>query len=484
MNISSILFSAFFFIGINCSLSVAQSQSWTFQECVEYALENNLNVKRGELFMQRDEVNLKQSKADIFPVLNMGSQYGINWGRSIDPTTNLFVAQRIQSLGAQLSSSVTVFGGLQKLNTIKQNKLNLMGSASDLEKTRNDVILDVVTFYTNVIFNQELLETAQLQLETTQQQLDRTKKLVEAGSLAISEVLDLESQLASNELELVNAENSLNLALLSLKQVMQMPASEELQVVVPDMDAQDYNFLEMSAEDIYQLAETTQPDIKSADLSIQSSVMGVKIAKGAYYPSLRLGYNMFTNYSDALNPLFLPDGTFGEPDQIPNAGFVDGNPDQTITLFDPNPNFTQVDNNVWDQFDDNLSRALTFTLSVPIFNGWVVKSNVQRANIALVQAELDAREVRNQLRQIIESAYTDALAASKAFQASQRQVDALEESFRVTEKRYNLGAVNFVDYQIAQNNLFGARSDLVRTKYDFIFKTKILDFYQGNPLKF
>lgn len=464
--------------------TAAQDTAWTYSECLDYALENNLLVKRGELDVEMDQVNLKQSKADMFPTFNLGGGYGINWGRSIDPTTNLFISQRIQSAGIQSGSSVTVIGGLQKLNTIKQNKLNLEASVSDLQDSKNDVILNVVTFYTNVIFNQELLETAELQLGTTTQQLGRTEKLVEAGSLAISEVLDLRSQKASNELEVINAENSLNLALLSLKQVMQMPASEALDVVVPEMEAEDYGFLALSATDIYQTAELTQPGIKSADLGVQSSILGEKIARGALYPSLNLGYNMFTNYSDALDPFTKRDGTFGPPGEIVDAGFITGDPTQTITLFTPNPNFIEVDNGVWDQFSDNFSRSLNFSISVPVFNGLAMRSGMQRATINRAQAEINAREVRNQLRQIIETAYNDAIAASKAFEASQKQVEALEESFRVTEKRYNLGAVNFVDYQIVQNNLFTAKSDLVRTKYDYIFKTKILDFYQGNPIEF
>ncbi len=475
----SLVFLSFFLLNIT-----GQNKAWTYSECLDFALENNLSVKNGELNVVRGEVNLKQSKANMLPTFNVGGGYGINWGRSIDPTTNLFISQKIQSLGIQSSSSLTVFGGLQKLNTIKQNKLNLEASVSDLEKARNDVILNVVTFYTNVIFNQELMETAELQLGTTTQQLGRTEKLVEAGSLAISELLDLQSQKASNELVVINSENSLNLALLNLKQVMQMLASEELEVVVPEMEAEDNGFIVLSVTDIYQTAELTQPEIKSADLNVQSSILGERIAKGALYPSLNLGYNMFTNYSDAIDPLNQRDGTFGPPGVIPGAGFISEDPTQTITLFTPNPNFITIGNGVRDQFNDNFSRSLSFNISVPIFNGLVARSAMQRATINRAQAEIFAHEVRNQLRQIIETAYNDAVSASKAFEASEKQVEALEESFRVTEKRYNLGAVNFVDYQIAQNNLYGAKSDLVRSKYDYIFKTKILDFYQGNPIDF
>ncbi len=475
----SLVFLSFFLLNIS-----GQDRAWTYSECLDYALENNLSVKRSELDVEMDEVNLKQSKADMYPTFNVGGGYGINWGRSIDPTTNLFISQKIQSMGIQSGSSIMVFAGLQKLNTIKQNKLDLEASASNLEDARNDVILRVVAFYTNVIFNQELLETAELQLSTTIQQLGRTEKLVEVGSLAISELLDLQSQKASNELVVINAENSLNLALLNLKQEMQMPASDQLDVVVPEMEAEDYGFLALSATDIYHTAELTQPEIKSADLDIQSSILGEKIAKGALYPSLNLGYSMFTNYSDALDPLRKPDGTFGTPGEIPEAGFVTGDPSQSITLYTPNPNIINVDNGLWDQFSNNISRSLNFSISIPIFNGLVARSGMQRATINRAQAEIKAREVRNQLRQIIETAYYDAVSASKAYEASQREVQALEESFRVTEKRYNLGAVNFVDYQVAQNNLFGAKSDLVRSKYDYIFKTKILDFYQGNPIDF
>jgi outer membrane protein len=464
--------------------SHAQERTWTYAECLDYALENNLLVQRGELDVELGEVNLKQSKANIYPNLNFGTGYGINWGRSIDPTTNLFRTQRIQSLGWQGGSSVTVFGGMQRMNTIKQNKLDLEASMSDLEKAKNDVILNVMTFYTNVIFNQELLETAELQLETTTQQLTRTQKLVEAGSLAISEELDLQSQKASNELEVINAENNLNLALLNLKQVMQMPAAEELQVVVPEMDADPYAFSVLSVGDIYLAAEQAQPEIKSADLVVQSSLLGEKIAKGSLYPTLNLGYNMFTNYSDAVDPKTEFDGTFGPPDEIANAGFLTSDPTQSVTIFSPNPNTIELDNGVWDQFSDNISRSMNVSLSIPVFNGLAARSSMQRAAINREQAEISALQVRNQLRQIIETAYNDAVAASKAFEASQKQVQALEESFRVTEKRYNLGAVNFVDYQIAQNNLFRAKSDLVRTKYDYIFKTKILDFYQGKPIEF
>lgn len=481
MNAIKVIFILLFVWLLDLRLN-AQERAWTFEECLDYALENNLQVQRGELDVEIGEINLKQSKADIYPDLNFGSQYAVNWGRSIDPTTNLFIAQRIQSAGIQGGSSITVFGGMQKMNTIKQNKLDLQASVSDLEKSQNDVILNVVTFYTNVIFNQELLETAQLQLETTTQQLTRTEKLVEAGSLALSEVLDLQSQKASNELEVINAENSLALALLNLKQVMQMPASEELEVVVPEMEPEGFTLL--SVTDIYQNAELSQPEVKSVDLTVRSSILGEKIAKGSLYPTLSLGYRMFTNYSDVLDPLSQADGTFAPPSEIPNAGFVAGDPSQTITLYNLNPNFINVENGVWDQFSDNISRSLNLTLSIPVFNGLASRSSAQRATIFREQAEIAAQEIRNQLRQIIETAYNDAIAASKAYEASQRQVEALEESFRVTERRYNLGAVNFFDYQIAQNNLFSARSDLVRTKYDYIFKTKILDFYQGNSIEF
>ena len=466
-------------------------KQWTLQECVDFAVDNNLTIKRDRLTVDQNEVNLSQWKAAIYPNLNVNGSTGLNWGRSIDPTSNDFITQRIGFTSAGATSSVTLFNGFFIRNSVRQSKVLLESSRYDLETTQNDILFSVITFYTNVIFNKELLENARLQLNSLEQQVVRSEKLVEAGAVPRTELLNLQAQKATNELNVVNAQNNLNLAILQLKQLLQMPADEPLDVVVPDIDIQQAPGPDENAGQVYQTALASMPEIKSADLGVESSLLGIEIAKGGLYPSLRLTAGLNTNYSDAAVQVVDLD----PPLVITNplVGFVDSNgngvqdaleddvrTNETITV---DSDFSE-DYSFGDQFQDNLSRFVSVSLNIPIFNGFSARSDIQRAVINNKQAEIIAQETRNFLRQTIETAYNDVLAASESYNQSQLQVAALEESFRATDQRYNLGAVNFTDWQVANNNLFQARSDLLRAKYDYIFKKKVLDFYQGKPLDF
>lgn len=459
------------------------------QQCIEIAVDNNLAVRRSQLQREGAKINLTQSKADMLPSLNVGGSHGYNWGRSIDPTTNAFINQQIMFSGLNGSANMTLFNWFRLVNTVKQNRLDLQSVEYDVERTKNDISIDIVTFYLNVIFNRELLENSRYQLESSQEQLSRTKKLVEGGALPRTSELELISQVATNEVNLINAENSLNLALLNLKQAMLIPVSQEIDLIVPDLEVEGDVGLDQDVREVYQQALDNMPEIKSAQLQVESALMGVKIAEAGYAPVLSLNGGFRTNYSDAISERFIPNGNFtvrthddGTP--ITNPTFyrtVDGVDVEQLAV---SPDGEFVDFGFSEQFDENLSKSLSLNLSVPIFNNLQAKSNVQRSKISLQQAEISMTEQKNFLRQTIETAYNDAQAAAKTYAASLRQVEALEETFRSVENQYNLGAANFTDYQISSNNLFGARSDLVRAKFDFIFKKKILDFYQGKPLLF
>ncbi|HCX21431.1 MAG: transporter [Flammeovirgaceae bacterium] len=440
-----------FLIGYN-AISQQTTRILDLQQCVDIAIENNLSVRRSALQEERAKVTHRQSQAEMLPNLNLGGNYGTQWGRSIDPTTNDFITQQINFTGINGSSNVTLFNWFRIVNTVKQNKYSWESAKYDVEKAKNDISLNIVTFYLNVIFNRELLGNAEYQLSSSQEQLERTKKLVAGGALPRTNELELISQVATNEVNLVNAQNNLNLALLNLKQAMLIPVVEEVELVIPDIDLSDDSALNISAEEVYNEALNAMPEIQSAQLQVDQALMGVKVAQAGYSPSISLSGSFRTNYSDAYK---LPDA---------------------------NGNITTVP--LSDQFDQNLSRSLSLGLSIPIFNNLRANSNVQNAKINLEQAEITVLEQQNSLRQTIEQAYNDAFAASKTYAASQRQVEALEETNRSVENQYNLGAANFTDYQVAQNNLFRAKSDLVRAKFDFIFKTKVLDFYQGKNLTF
>ncbi len=476
------IFTTAFAVLLCFSIYAQSPRTLTVQECLEIALENNLDIKTAQLDLTGNKVNLTQSKLSRLPSANVGWNYGLNWGRSIDPTSNQFITQRINFSGLNGNTNMTLYNGLQQYNTIKQNDVNINTSEANLEKAQNDLIINIANLFLGVILNQELLANAQFQLNNSQTQLARTRILVEAGALPITNQLELASQVASNEVALINAENNLDISMLNLKQVMLLPTSEQITLdipVFPDVQEPD---LSVGSEEAYETAEGLMPEIKSADLSVESAVLGVKVATGGFYPTVSLFGGFQTNYSNAINsrPIITGTNTIAQvPTELLTAS------GESIFLVDQEvPIIEEADFGYSEQFDENLSWNFGLNLNIPIFNGWRTRSNVQRSKIQLEQAEINSLRARNVLRQQIETIYTNATAASKTYTASLRQVEALEETFRSIENQYNLGAANFTDYQVASNNLFQAKSDLVRAKYDFVFKKKVLDLYQGKPLSF
>jgi len=474
-----LMFSLVFLISI--SVQAQEIEKWTLEECVSFAFENNLTVQRSELSMQNEETSLRQNKLSRIPSLNLNVFNSWRWGRSIDPTTNLFTTQRINSNGINATTQFILYNGSQISRSVKRSEMDVQAGFYDLEKSKSDVSLDVVFGYLQIIFTRELLENSKFQLNTTKAQLDRTEKMVNAGALPKTNLLDLQSQLASNEVEVINAENDVNLAILTLKQYLQISAEEPFDIVTPEFETTNYEFVPLSVGEVYKQAEAIQPEIKASDIRIESAEMGEKIARGAHIPTLGLQGQFFTNFSDQNR---VPTGDIQTIVRDPGTiGYLRDDVSQLVNAF---PIITEVPirdvQNVPTQWVDNRSWSAGFNIGIPVFNGWQTRSNVQRATIEKEFAKINAKETRNVLRQTIETSYNDAQAAVKVYDAAQKQVEALEESFRATEKSYNVGALNFVDYQISSFNLFTAKSNLVRSKFDYIFKLKVLDFYVGKPL--
>lgn len=454
--------------------------AWTLRQCIDYAWQNSLSVKRGEYSVEESKVVATQSKYSRLPSVNGQGSYGYSWGRGLDPVTNQFVTREITSSGVGAQASLPLINGMNIHNTSRQNQYSYQAAEMDLAKTKNDVALNVALRFINVVFSREQLENARFQLTSSQQQLDRTKKQVAAGALAKSEELNLEAQVASNELTVVQQENAVALALLNLKQSLQIPASQSFDVAIPDLNVSEL-ILDQSRDQIYETANQVMPEIKSAKLRVQSSHYGVKAAQGSMMPRLSLNGVIQTNYSSASETQFFPDGTTSySPNPI---GYV--NQDNNSPVYTVFPNGTYRDSYGFrDQFKDNIYRTLTLQLTIPIFNGLQSRTSYQRSVINRERSKITEIETSNTLRQNVETAYNDALAASKTYNASQRQVQAREEAYRMTRQRYEIGATNYVEYQVAENELFRAKSDLVRAKYDFIFKKQVLDFYQGKPLEY
>jgi outer membrane protein len=459
--------------------SVATKSVWNLKECVDYALANSLQVKRSELSLELSSLDKRQARMQMLPSVNLFGSYGLNWGRGIDPVTNQFVSsQRNGYTSVGGSSDVDLFNGFSIQSTVKQASRDFEASELDLAKSKNDVILNVVSLFINVVFNKELVENAKLQMGSSQQQLERTRKLVAAGSLPKSNELDLEAQVATNELNLINQENALNLSLLQLQQALQLPAREDFDVEIPVIEAEDL-VLEQNSDEVYEIARSTMPEVKSAKLRIESSSYGVKAARGGLYPRLSLSGSINSNYSSSSATRFVPDGGFNT---IQTGYFVQGT-NAPVYGLEPTGSFRDI-YGFNDQLKDNLYKSVSLRLSIPLFNRFAARTSLQRALITNEQAKISAREIDNTLRQNVETSYNNAIAASKSFNSSLRQVAAREEAFRMVKQRFEIGAANYVEYQVAENDLFQARSDNTRAKYEFIFRKKVLDFYQGKPLGF
>lgn len=460
--------------------SYGQENAWTLERCIEYAWQNNLTVRSSELNKLNSEIALKESKYALLPSLSASASGSKSFGRTIDPVTNGFISTSFVSSGVSARSSLTLFNGGALRNSIKRNELQLDASDLDLQKAKNDIGVTVATNFLNVLLGREQLRNANFQLESSQAQLTRTEILVRAGSLPRTNQLDLESQVASNEVSVVNAENNLRVAILNLKQAMQMPADENLEVVAPEISIDNVQPITQNPSEIYQVAAEVQPEIKSAELGVETSEIGIAIAKSAFLPSLSLNGSLSTNHSDRARQLI---GTQQVTVPSREIGFVNGSNQSVFS----NPSQSTVpiyaeDYGVFNQYDDNLGQSISIGLNVPIFSRYSNSAGLQRAQISKQRAEITSMNTKNQLRQNIETAYNSALSALNTYNATLKRVAALEESFRATEQRFNVGDVNNLDYQIASNNLFSARADLIRNKYEYIFRTKILDFYLGNPL--
>jgi outer membrane protein len=460
--------------------STATTKKWTMKECVDIALENNLRIKRSLYNVQTSEANMLQSKGQFLPTVNAFGSYTKNYGRALNPTTNLFVDRNSTTLSPSISGNMPLFQGLRIQYTYRQSQRDLLASTEDLQKAKNDVIINVVTLYINVIFNKELLENSRYQLNSSVQQLERIKKQVEAGSLAMTNQLNQEALVATNEVNLINQENLLNLSILQLKQAMQIHGSEQLDVEVPDIPTEDL-ILESNAEAIYQAAVATMPEIKAAMMRVESAEFALKASRGSYYPRLGLSASFSSNSSD-LNARrsVISDGSY-TVGTTPVGQTLGGDP---VFPLNYNTTVTESKYSHVDQLDDNRFRNLSLQLNIPILNGFNTRSNVQRAIINRQIADITVKETQNTLRQTIETSYNDALAASRTYHASQKQVHAQEEAFRMNKQRFDVGALNIIEFQISENDLYRAKSDLTRAKYNFIFRKKVLDFYQGKPIEY
>jgi outer membrane protein len=461
-------------------------QKYSLQQCITIALENNLQLRQLMLQVQTGQNTVDLSKWQRYPTLNFNGNQGLQSGRNIDPFTNQFVEQTVNFSSFQLNTGVNLFSGYQQKNTIKQNELNLQATMKDVEANRNALIMNVTSSFILVLNNQEQLEFARRQAETTRFQLDRTEKLVRAGSLPQINLYDINSQLANDELSIVNAQNSIETAKLTLKQYMNLPASENFEIETINLPTPSASTpYDATLEQVYNAAIKYLPDMEAANFRIESAKTAVEIAKGAKLPTLTLGGGLSSSFSSAApKERFVGDGGQSKIVDVPSSTRYVTYGGFTVPIIEKVtiPSGSIQSFGYFDQLGFNRNASLSLSLRMPIFNGYQVRYRVANAQIQQKNVEYQAQVIRNQVRQTVEQAYYTMLNAAKRYEATAKQIESLELSFKAAEARLNAGAINAVEYNIAKNNLDRSRANLIQAKYEYIFRTKILDFYQSKPL--
>lgn len=458
------------------SAAAQEDKSLTLQQVVETAINNNYLVKQSGLQVEVDEVSWKQAKANRYPDLFGNINHGISSGRNIDPSSNTYVNSNINFADYSLGSSVILFNGFLLNNTVKQNKLTLEASKLDYRQQKDNITLRVILAYLQILASEDLLEQSKNQAELSRSQVQRLEVLNREGAIPPAQLYDLKGLLANDEISIVDNQNALNAAKLNLSQLMNIPYNSELQV--QRLSAEETQLLyEGTVDNIYLIAEEQLAIIKAAELRKQGAEKGVKAAKGNFYPQLFLAGSLNTVYSSS----FKTQGDLLSTTNVITSDFVTVN-GSSHNVISPQSRYQSSTIDYGTQFRNNYGTAVSVGLRIPIVNAFRARNNLSLAKINLKNATYLEENSKILLRQSIEEAWFNMNASFNKLQALDQQVKAFAESFRAAEIRFNSGASTSVDYLVAKTNLDRARINYISARYDYLLRTKILDYYQAKPL--
>jgi outer membrane protein len=469
-----------------CSTLAANAQSeskvkaqWTLQEAISYALDHNISIQQNVLNARLAKLTLRQSQYAQLPSLNLSPTYGWSWGRSIDPTTNQFVQGKYSFVSAGASSNVLVFGWFAQRNTIAKNKLSLQAAQADLDQLRNDVSLNVATGFLRILMAREQIRVNEKQVALSTQQMQQTQKFAEVGRVPELNVAQLEAQLASDSAALISAIADYTASVLDLKAILNLDFETPFEATIPDLPMEERISLQnMNAEYIYETAVKNIPSVRSSQLKLKAAQKNRDALRGGLYPSLSLSGQLGSNWTSTYRQLsgYNTDGSASPTGAYVNVGGTN------LDVLQPNvvPTFKSVP--LFTQLDNNFRQTVSATLSIPIFNGWQSQFALQQAKLNVQSQELNQYQTELKLRQDVYKAHNDAANAVQKYYASLRSKEAAQRAFDFAEKRYQLGLTNTVEYLVTQNNLYKAEASLLNSKYDLIFKLKVIDYYLGKQL--
>lgn len=454
-----------------------QTKKWTLEECVQYAIKNNISIKQVELDSQTALIDKRGAFGNFLPSLNASASHSWNIGLNQDITTGLLQNQTTQFTSAGANVGIDIYRGLQNQNNLRKANLAIIASKYQLIKMQEDVALNVANAFLQVLFNKENLKVQKVQLEINEKQYNRSEELVKAGSIPRGDLLDVKATVALNNQNVIIAENALLISRLSLAQLLQLKDFQNFDVV-DDTDANDENnILLQSPSVIYQKALENKIELKIAQTNLEISEKNVAIAQGAFQPTLQgfYSFNSRVAYSDRVAGL-VPNTT--NPTSV--VGFVEGTNQNVLT-----PNFTRVLGGpapFFDQFSDNKGQSFGIQLSVPIFNGFSVRNNVDRSKVNLEKSKIALEQQNLDLQRNVFTAFADANGALNTYKSSIVALEARQGAYNYAKEKYDVGLMNSFDFNQSQTLLTNAQSEVIRTKYDYIFKIKILEFYFGIPL--
>ncbi len=453
----------------------AQTAIWNLQQCVDYAQKHNIAIKQAQIQTQINKNNTLQSQAALLPSINMGAQHTYNFGQTLDRYTNKFATSQVLSQNFNLQSNVTLWSGFSQLNNIKANKYQYLASTETLQQQQYDLALNVATAYINVIFSDEISKISNSQFELTKQQLERTEKLANAGTLAKNAIWDLKAQLANDGVNVTTSTNNYQIAILTLIQLINVDTVKNFTVAYPEIDMLSNELSVISVQNIYETALKNQHSIKSAGYSLLAAEKNLAVARGKFSPTIGATGNIGTGTSGLAKNIDGYNITgYDTTGFTTNGALVITPKGEPITS---NKSFKS-------QFKDNVNKSFGFTISVPIFNGLQTVTSVKNAKLNTLNAKYNQELIEQNLYKTVAQAYANAKAGLDKYNANKLSVEASEQSFNFAQQKFNVGAISTFEYNTSKNRLQNAQGNLVQAKYDYLFKLKVLDYYQGKELKF
>jgi len=454
---------------------------WSLEHCVQYALDHNISIKQDSLTAGLAKYTLKQSELSQLPTLSANGSYGRSLGRSVDPTTNQFVNENYNFVSASGNGNLLLFGWLQVRNTIEKNKYSLQASLADLDQLKDDVSLNVANSFLATLVAKESLEISKQQVALSQAQLDQTRKFAEAGRLPELNVAQLESQLATDSSNLINAIANYNGAILDLKSLLNLDFAVPFSIQIPDAQVGEQMMVSnMQPEEVYQKARMHFGSIKGSQLRVTAAEKNLAATKGNLYPNFSLGYQVGTNWANNYQTVngYKLDTTNSNLIYSGNSQIILPSSVQQIGAV---PIIANIP--FGTQLSDNFRQTVFLNVNIPILNGWQSQYAVRQAKINLYTQQLNEYNAELTLKQNVYKAHNAALNSIQKYYAAKRADEAAKRALDFAKKRYDLGLTSTVDLLVTQNSEEQAAANLVSAKYDLIFKLKVIDYYLGKELK-